>query len=95
MKESLINDQQKIVKRGKKGKPKVTFDTYYGFQNLIKKMDMMNGPQYAIANNYVDSLRGNIPDSDFSDPSSLKKSATEAYLPSISSESPTPVPFFT
>ena len=29
------------TKRGKKGKPKVTFDTYYGFQNLIKKMDMM------------------------------------------------------
>ena len=25
------------TKRGKKGKPKVTFDTYYGFQNLIKK----------------------------------------------------------
>ena len=68
------------TKRGKKGKPKVTFDTYYGFQNLIKKMDMMNGPQYAIANNYVDSLRGNIPDSDFSDPSSLNSTDWQDLL---------------
>ena len=68
------------TKRGKKGKPKVTFDTYYGFQNLIKKMDMMNGPQYATANNYVDSLRGNIPDSDFSNPSSLNSTDWQDLL---------------
>jgi TonB-dependent SusC/RagA subfamily outer membrane receptor len=30
------------TKRGQKGKPKVTFDSYYGVQSLIKKMDMMN-----------------------------------------------------
>ena len=59
------------TKRGKKGKPKVTFDTYYGFQSLIKKMDMMNAEQYARANNYVDSVRQTTPDSDFTNPSSL------------------------
>ena len=55
------------TKRGQKGKPKVTFDTYYGFQSLIKKMDMMNARQYATAFNYADSVQGNLPDPDFAD----------------------------
>ena len=55
------------TKRGQKGKPKVTFDTYYGFQSLIKKMDMMNARQYATAFNYADSVQGNSPDPDFAD----------------------------
>lgn len=45
------------TKRGESGKPKVSFDSYYGVQSLIKKMDMMNGPQNARAFNYSDSVR--------------------------------------
>ena len=59
------------TKRGESGKPKVSFDSYYGVQSLIKKMDMMNGPQNAEAFNYSDSVRGETPDSDFADPSSM------------------------
>ena len=53
------------TKRGQKGKPKVTFDTYYGVQSLINKMDMMNAQQNAIAFNYADYVRGEAPDGDF------------------------------
>ena len=59
------------TKRGEKGKPKVTFDTYYGIQSLIKKMDVMNASEYARAFNYDDSINGTIPDSDFYYPDSL------------------------
>ena len=59
------------TKRGQNGKPKVTFDSYYGVQSLIKKMDMMNAVQNATAFNYSDSVRGETPDADFSDPASL------------------------
>ena len=56
------------TKRGQKGKPKVTFDTYYGVQSLIKKMDMMNARDNATAFNYADAVRGETPDADFADP---------------------------
>ncbi|MDG1690483.1 MAG: SusC/RagA family TonB-linked outer membrane protein, partial [Flavobacteriales bacterium] len=59
------------TKRGQKGKPKVTFDTYYGVQSLIKKMDMMNARDYATAFNYADAVRGETPDADFADPDAL------------------------
>ena len=59
------------TKRGQKGKPKVTFDTYYGVQSLIKKMDMMNARDNATAFNYADAVRGETPDADFADPDAL------------------------
>ena len=61
------------TKRGEKGKPKVTFDSYYGFQSLIKKMDVMDAAQYATAFNYDDSINNNSPDSDFQYPDSIGK----------------------
>jgi TonB-linked SusC/RagA family outer membrane protein len=61
------------TKRGKKGKPKVTFDSYYGVQSLVKKMNVMDASQYATAFNYDDYLNGTSPDSDFNDPNSLGK----------------------
>jgi TonB-linked SusC/RagA family outer membrane protein len=61
------------TKRGKKGKPTVTFDSYYGVQSLIKKMDVMDASQYATAFNYDDDLNGTTPDSDFTNPDSLGK----------------------
>ena len=59
------------TKRGQNGKPKVTFDSYYGVQSLIKKMDMMNARENAIGFNYADSIRGETPDADFLYPDSL------------------------
>ncbi len=59
------------TKRGQNGKPKVTFDSYYGVQSLIKKMDMMNARENAIGFNYADSVRGETPDADFADPDAL------------------------
>jgi TonB-linked SusC/RagA family outer membrane protein len=59
------------TKRGQKGKPKVTFDTYYGVQSLIKKMDMMNARDNATAFNYADAVRGETPDADFANPDAL------------------------
>jgi TonB-dependent SusC/RagA subfamily outer membrane receptor len=41
------------TKRGKKGEGKITYDTYYGWQEIPKKLDIMNLRQYA---DYVNSL---------------------------------------
>ncbi len=39
------------TRQGKEGRSRVTLDSYYGFQNVAKKFDLMNGAQYAeIAN---------------------------------------------
>ena len=65
------------TKRGQKGKPKVTFDTYYGVQSLINKMDMMNAQQNAIAFNYADYVRNEAPDGDFVDPNN------DNYFPNL------------
>ncbi len=35
------------TKRGKTGKPKISFDSYYGVQNVSKKLPMLNARQYA------------------------------------------------
>lgn len=36
------------TKRGELGRPKVTFDSYYGVQSVSKKLDMMNAEEYAL-----------------------------------------------
>ena len=61
------------TKRGEKGKPKVSFDSYYGFQSIIKKMEVMNAAQYATAFNYDDYINSSTPDSEFRYPDSLGK----------------------
>ena len=41
------------TKRGKAGKSTVTFDTYYGVQQVTKQLDMLNGEEFAnFINNY-------------------------------------------
>lgn len=35
------------TKRGRAGKSSVTFDTYYGLQNVTKQLDMLNGEEFA------------------------------------------------
>jgi TonB-linked SusC/RagA family outer membrane protein len=34
------------TKRGKIGRPKITYDTYYGWQNFDKRLDLMNTKEY-------------------------------------------------
>jgi len=49
------------TKRGSVGKPQVTFDTYYGVQTLIKKLDMMNAMEYATLVNEARANDGQDP----------------------------------
>jgi TonB-linked SusC/RagA family outer membrane protein len=44
------------TKRGKAGKPRVSFDSYYGIQNVWKKIDVLNARQYA---DYANELQAN------------------------------------
>jgi len=39
------------TKKGKMGKPKLTYDFYYGSQDVTKKLDMANASQYATLRN--------------------------------------------
>ncbi len=41
------------TKRGKSGKSSVTFDTYYGIQEVSKQLDMLNGEEFA---NYMNEF---------------------------------------
>lgn len=41
------------TKRGKSGKSSVTFDTYYGVQEVTKQLDMLNGEEFA---NYMNEF---------------------------------------
>lgn len=44
------------TRRGQAGKTMVDMETYYGFQQVIKTVDMMNGQQFAEAVNYAEAL---------------------------------------
>jgi len=35
------------TKKGKKGQSRINIDSYYGVQEVIKKMDMLNAKEYA------------------------------------------------
>lgn len=56
------------TKRGKIGAPKITFDTYYGVQQLPKDLPMMNLPQYATFLNARATVTGATPNPDFVNP---------------------------
>ncbi|WP_179413700.1 SusC/RagA family TonB-linked outer membrane protein [Mucilaginibacter sp. E4BP6] len=59
------------TKRGKKGQPKLSFDTYYGIQQVPKDLPMMNLQQYAAYINAKDAVTGATPDADFANPKYL------------------------
>ena len=59
------------TKRGKKGQPKLTFDAYYGLQQVPKDLPMMNLPQYATFINAKDAVTGATPNPDFANPQYL------------------------
>ena len=54
------------TKRGKSGKTRVTYDGYFGVQSVAKKMDMMNGEEFATmaniaaANGGFDAIYGGV-----------------------------------
>jgi len=59
------------TKRGKKGQPKLTFDTYYGLQQVPKDLSMMDLQQYATFENQKDAVTGATPNADFANPKYL------------------------
>jgi TonB-linked SusC/RagA family outer membrane protein len=59
------------TKRGKEGKSKLSFDTYVGFQQVARKLDMMNASEYASFSNDAYSAAGQPPFSRFANPESL------------------------
>ena len=59
------------TKRGKKGAPQISFDTYYGVQQVPKYLPMMNLPQYATFINQKDAVTGATPNADFANPQYL------------------------
>ncbi|HEV8511672.1 MAG TPA: TonB-dependent receptor [Cyclobacteriaceae bacterium] len=49
------------TKSGKSGKSQITFDTYYGVQNVAKKIDMPNSQEYATLMNEAAINSGKLP----------------------------------
>lgn len=49
------------TKRGKTGRTKVTYDGYVGMQSIAKKMDMMNGEEFATMSNIAAENAGLAP----------------------------------
>jgi len=47
------------TKQGKAGKPTITFDSFYGWQNLYKKLDLLNAQEYAMIVNEAWVTAGN------------------------------------
>lgn len=59
------------TKRGKMGEGKISYDTYFGRQQVYRKLDLMNLREFAQYQNEVAPLLGLTPSPEFSDPSVL------------------------
>jgi TonB-linked SusC/RagA family outer membrane protein len=60
------------TKRGKAGQSSVSYEGYYGVQEISKKLDMMNLREYAqFRNDFAAETAGQTPDPLFADPSVL------------------------
>jgi TonB-linked SusC/RagA family outer membrane protein len=59
------------TKRGKEGRPRLSFDTYVGFQKVARKLDMMNASEYASFSNDAYAAANQPPFSKFANPASL------------------------
>lgn len=59
------------TKRGRSGDGKINYDMYYGWQQLQKKIDMMNLSEFADYQNNVAGETGITPTAEFKDPSIL------------------------
>ncbi|MBZ4675794.1 MAG: TonB-dependent receptor, partial [Anaerophaga sp.] len=49
------------TKSGEKGKTQITFDSYYGVQNVARKVDMLNAREYAVIMNEAAINSGKLP----------------------------------
>ncbi|WP_159519609.1 SusC/RagA family TonB-linked outer membrane protein [Sunxiuqinia indica] len=49
------------TKSGKKGSAQISFDSYYGVQNIARKVDMMNSKEYAVIMNETAINSGKAP----------------------------------
>lgn len=61
------------TKSGKKGNGKLTYDHYIGFQDVVKKLDVMNLQQYAVYENGLADIYGQQRRPEFSHPELLGK----------------------
>lgn len=59
------------TKRGKAGRSTVNLDVYRGFQNVWKKLDLLNAEQYATLNNESRTAGGLPPQAQLANPASL------------------------
>lgn len=59
------------TKKGKTGEGKISYDAYYGQQQVAKTLDLMNLREFAQYQNEVAPLIGAIPSPEFKDPSVL------------------------
>ena len=59
------------TKRGKAGKPKLSFDAYYGFQKVVRELDLMNASEYAAFSNESRTAAEQPVHPKFANPSSL------------------------
>ncbi len=59
------------TKRGKAGESKITLDSYYGFQTVPKKLEVMNLQEYAAYQNEIRPPLGLTAVEEFADPSVL------------------------
>ena len=73
------------TKSGKTGKVSVSLDIYAGFQNVTKKMDLMNAQEFvefsreAFNNNYISK----VPGASASDPLSMRPSGNRYRYPAV------------
>ncbi|MDR1525371.1 MAG: TonB-dependent receptor [Tannerella sp.] len=70
------------TKRGKTGRTKVSYDGYFGVQNIAKKMDMMNGEEFATMSNIAAANAGLAPiyggvNEKWKDPSYYRTNSTD------------------
>lgn len=61
------------TKRGKAGEGRITYDTYFGWQEVPQRLDVMNLQQYAQYRNEIGVEAGNPSPEEFANPSILGK----------------------
>jgi TonB-dependent starch-binding outer membrane protein SusC len=59
------------TKRGKKGESRISYNTFYGVQNLQRKMEMMNLQEFASYQNQIFSEAGSYQNPRYADPGLL------------------------
>jgi TonB-dependent starch-binding outer membrane protein SusC len=74
------------TRKGKSGHSQITFDSYYGVQNVAKKLPMLNAEEYAVIMNEASVNSGKAPYFNDSQMASLKNGATDWSSPYLSND---------